>query len=100
PPLPTFGYMPVHTPLFPTTAVGAWLPEFLLQRFGTAGGSAFGFGMPGAPDLRFSPECPGSWQQCQTAGLPRPDHPLYSPSGSPPSADHRQSGHVAPDRPY
>src|SRR2546425_12833451 len=64
--------------LFPTIAVVAWLPEFLRLRFGTTCGTACGFDTLGAPDLAFSPECPGSSRQLQRGGLQCPDHPLYS----------------------
>src|SRR5437879_485080 len=51
---------------------------FLRPRFGTTCGTGCGFDTLGAPDLAFSPECPGSSLQFQRGGLPCPDHPLYS----------------------
>src|SRR5882724_2586755 len=77
-PRPTFRYAPVDMLLFPTRAVVAWLPEFLRPRSGTTCGTACGFDTLGAPDLAFSPECPGSSLQFQRGGLPCPDHPLFS----------------------
>src|SRR5215472_2521091 len=65
-------------PLFPTTDVVAWLPEFLRPLFETTGGTASGFDMPAAPDPAFSPDCPASLPQLQRGGQPCPDDPLYS----------------------